>query len=569
MRIVISNLSILYVLLFSACNSTEDGIKAYNSLPKINIQSHSNGAILLEGRTENFYAIASDANNGPDELQVAWFQGSELVCDWAIPDAGGTSNCDITPEIQFSTIRAEVRDIDNGGGMAEINVVIDASFAPEVELISPVSERTYHEGELIPFTAIISDAEDRVEDLTVRWQSSIDGDVSIDTTPDSNGRISDFHTLSPGQHIIALSVSDTMNKSTQIEILVNVSDENALPSCAILQPNNNDISPVGQEIVFVGQVSDDDNLIESLQVTWTSDKDGELFSASPSATGETTFATSTLSANVHTITMEAEDPLGATCQSTIVYRVGSPPVIDSIDLSGLSVYTNDTIQATAIASDVDGDSLSYTWNWWVDDGTGAQIRQTSTTPINTDSLDGTLFFDKGDIIYVEVSVSDGSASASLQSSNIIVLNSAPFVYNVLISPIMPIAGVDDLECMYQATDADGDSITPVFLWLEDGVTTPYQTSTISSTLLHNGVTWECQVSATDGIDTSNVDVASVTIGANVPDAVGGSFCAAAGVNSNSSYTLSACVSDQSIVSGDSVNASYTMQFGSHIMFMLE
>ena len=104
-------------LIALACRSPDDGLKAYNSLPQISIQSHSDGSILLEGQTENFYALATDSNHSPDELEVAWFYGGELVCDWSVPDEGGSSNCDITPVSTESLIRAEVRDLKMRGAM--------------------------------------------------------------------------------------------------------------------------------------------------------------------------------------------------------------------------------------------------------------------------------------------------------------------------------------------------------------------------------------------------------------------------------------------------------------------
>lgn len=93
--------SLLLWISQSACRTDETSIKAYNALPNVSIQSHTDGTSVLDGLPETFYAVASDANHTADELSIAWFYGDDLVCDWAIPDEGGGSVCEITPRPQI------------------------------------------------------------------------------------------------------------------------------------------------------------------------------------------------------------------------------------------------------------------------------------------------------------------------------------------------------------------------------------------------------------------------------------------------------------------------------------
>ena len=54
--------------------------------------------------------------------------------------------------------------------------------------------------------------EDAPEDLIVSWTSSVDGQLSVDNLPNSDGEITDYIYLSEAQHAIELRVEDTSGK---------------------------------------------------------------------------------------------------------------------------------------------------------------------------------------------------------------------------------------------------------------------------------------------------------------------------------------------------------------------
>ena len=82
---------------------------------------------------------------------------------------------------------------------------------------------------LILFSAQISDNEDLPADLTAVWTSSVDGDLPVDATPDSDGMISDYGYLTEGQHVIELQVTDSSGKMTKEQIILQVGSENSSP----------------------------------------------------------------------------------------------------------------------------------------------------------------------------------------------------------------------------------------------------------------------------------------------------------------------------------------------------
>ena len=98
----------------------------------------------------------------------------------------------------------------------------------------------------------------------------------------------------------------------------------------------------------------------------------------------------------------------------------TPPVVDSVTLSPSTVYTNDTITATAVLSDNDSSqsgALTATYEWFVE---GASV-QSGT--LNT--LSGVSHFNRDDEVYVVVTPSDGvETGIQLQSSSLFVSNTA-------------------------------------------------------------------------------------------------------------------------------------------------
>lgn len=177
------------------------------------------------------------------------------------------------------------------------------------------------------------------------------------------------------------------------------------------------------------------------------------------------------------------------------------PVVDSVTLTPSTVYTNDTITATAVLSDADSSqsgSLTATYEWFVD---GSSVQNGSSNTLN-----GTTMFDRDQSVYVEATANDGVEGGSpVQSSAITVSNTAPVMTSVTVTPDPATAGQDDLTCDAVATDADGDAILYTYEWSDSsGVQqTMTEVSDVSDTFLATGLaedTWTCDVTPYDGTD---------------------------------------------------------------------
>ena len=140
----------------------------------------------------------------------------------------------------------------------EIEVIVNPTQPPQATIFSPQVNQTYYSDQLIAFSAHISDAEDDAADLSVQWSSALDGDLSLDTNPDTSGQIEDFAYLTQGEHAIKLTLTDTTGKVTTESVVISVRGDNMLPSCQISEPADGSSSVVGETIVFRALATDED-----------------------------------------------------------------------------------------------------------------------------------------------------------------------------------------------------------------------------------------------------------------------------------------------------------------------
>ena len=184
--------------------------------------------------------------------------------------------------------------------------------------------------------------------------------------------------------------------------------------------------------------------------------------------------------------------------SNILTVANTPPSISDVSIEPTDPATEDELVATVKARDVDRDTISYVYEWYVDG-----IKSSETSEI----LDGLSDFNKTDSVYVTVTPSDTEDGAPVSSNTVIVVNTPPLAPELVFNPPEP-TSEDDLVCEVdvQAPDLDLDAITYTFEWLQDGVpytgadTTTYTGDTIASGDWSEDETWVCLVTPNDGTD---------------------------------------------------------------------
>lgn len=193
---------------------------------------------------------------------------------------------------------------------AEVSTIsitlIDGVFsAPLVSISTPLSGGEYSYIDDITIKAQVSDAEDAVEDLTLVWTSSLDGELSANSANSSGLASVVLSNLSLGEHVITVTVtdSDELSASASISLFI----RSFSPELSIQAPENNAGFFPGSTVEFEVLVTDRENAVEELQIQWASDLDGILHNNSPNSDGISVFSTTTLSQGQHLISVTVTD----------------------------------------------------------------------------------------------------------------------------------------------------------------------------------------------------------------------------------------------------------------------
>ena len=186
------------------------------------------------------------------------------------------------------------------------------------------------------------------------------------------------------------------------------------------------------------------------------------------------------------------------------------PEVSNLQLSPNPVYTNDTISVLADIEDPDDDAYTIDYAWFVD---GVELSN-----ITTSTLDGEIFFNKGQEVYAQIRITDPFGTLVEDTESIIVSNRPPPAPEVSIIP-QNIYVDDDILCSVigQENDEDGDPITYLVEWEQNGTTFSNTSTSVltGDTIVASNTsfqdTWTCHVSSVDDDLDQSVSSVDITI----------------------------------------------------------
>ncbi len=503
----------LLPLLTSACQP-DQSLGTRNAAPEASITSHQAGDEVMEGSDVTLRGLVSDADHDATSLVATWFAGGSTACAAAAPGVDGTTSCETTLELGQETISLEVRDPLDASGAAIVELVIQANEAPTAAIVTPEPGGTYYSDQKITLEGIVGDAEDEAQDLLVWWESDLDGELDLDVEPSSDGTVSDATYLSEGEHFLTLGVLDSSGKSDSDDVIITVGPPNTAPSCAITAPESGAAGPEGETVIFEGQVSDPDIPANWLEVSWTSDKDGELGESQPDSSGAVALPVDSLSVGTHVVTMAAVDEIGGDCSAFVLYTVGTPPEITLEAPSTGDVYAQgDTVTFTArvVDSEDAASALGLSWVSSVDgefstqgaDSTG--LAQFTTSALSAGSHTLTATVTDSDELYATALVT-------------FTVNGLPTAPTVSLAPD-PATTADDLRVTIDSpsVDPEGATVSYAYSWYQDGVLSSASTSSVlPSSATSRGEAWRAVVTPSDATHSGAAGEASLSIGNSAP-----------------------------------------------------
>jgi len=476
--------------------TAEATISIQNSLPTVTDVLIGPDPVY-EGDSIAVTSTTLDADGDGVTLAYAWMVDGTLV------QSGDQSllTSDLFSKGQDVSVNVTPNDGADDGASVSSNSLAVANTPPVFTNISLDPSAVYTDSTLSCLPTGWYDADGDAEGYSYGW--TVDG-TSVGTT---NSLAASFFVKG---NVVVCSATANDGEEDGTSMSANSTVLNSAPTSSVPSITPTTAYAATDLVCTPGTSSDADGDTVTDIYSWT--VDGSLASG---ATGQVLpggggFFVGGNSVQCH-ITPNDGTTDGAVASSNTVTVSNSAPVISQAQIvtqrGDQSVYTDDVLSVVITATDDDGDSISFDYQWM----SGSLSLSTGST------LDGA-FFDYGEQVSVTVTPDDGIVSgASVTSTAVTVLNSPPSSPSIEITPSPALLGVDDLTCsvISVSTDADGDPVQYYFDWIDPNgsvVQSVGPTSALSDVLSASstyGGNWDCEVTPTDGLDDGQVASLSV------------------------------------------------------------
>jgi hypothetical protein len=423
-------------------------VGAPNSPPSCGITAPADGATARFGDELRFEATVADVDVPADWLQASWTSDVDGPLRDSTPTSAG--------EVVFSTsaLSAATHTItftatDEVGATCTDLVVVTVGQPPVLSVTAPTSGDTVNDGEPARFEATVSDADHPTTTLALRWESDVDGVFSTEGA-DAAGEIG-FWTdaLSPGPHLLTVRATDPDGLYDEQTLLLTVNEPPTAPVVGLGPSPATTVDTL--TATAAGSVDPDGSGPVTYAYAWF--EDGVRSGAS---TGSTFPAASTTKHRTYRVVVTPTDGtgFGPSGQAELTV-VNSAPALSGPTLSAATARVGETLTCAASATDADPSDTPTLRYAWQDGSTGPTYTLTSAD-------------DPGDVLTCTVTADDGDGGVTTGSVSASVLNTAPTVSGLSLSP-NPVYTNDTLTASATLADADGDALTVTYTWYVDGV----------------------------------------------------------------------------------------------------
>ncbi len=191
----------------------------------------------------------------------------------------------------------------------------------------------------------------------------------------------------------------------------------------------------------------------------------------------------------------------------------------------------------ATISDTDNDSITWHYQWYIND----------TENATTQTISNTSYF-KDDELICEIWADDGTVnSTKYNSTTLTILNSRPVITNVVIDP-SPAGNTDNLNVTYTYYDIDGDAeVNTYFQWyINDAENETVRYLTSGNTSLNDNVI--ISIKADDGADNSTwLNSTTLTIGDSANPVLHTHYMSATSGYTNVAFTIGINVTESNTI----------------------
>ena len=222
---------LVLVLLFATACGGPVGVSRLNSSPTVSIVAPQADELFRQGEGDiALIAQVFDSHDPPEDLTVHWSidGGAPLP---ATADADGIAATGVSPDTLSTGIHegvVTVTDLDGGTATAGVRFLIGGPLgAPSVAITAPDDGSTYLIQESVTFRGEASDVTTAPSDLSFRWESDLDGDLSGAVTAGGESLLL-AQGLQAGTHLITLTVTDDDGESGTDFVTVTLTEDDVV-----------------------------------------------------------------------------------------------------------------------------------------------------------------------------------------------------------------------------------------------------------------------------------------------------------------------------------------------------
>ncbi len=188
-----------------------------------------------------------------------------------------------------------------------------------------------------------------------------------------------------------------------------------------------------------------------------------------------------------------ESAASAAAAKSVAAAQNRAPEIASVTLRPADPGAGDRVTAEPDASDPDGDTLRFEFEWRLDDKRHAESGRVFTIPGGS----------KEAKIEVTVIASDGKSQSSPARASVWVSNRAPRITSLIVDPSTEVTVKDRITASARAEDPDDDFLEYTYTWLVNGRLTRQDGNELDPRHFKRGDRIEVEAVASDGEDESD------------------------------------------------------------------
>ncbi|BCM88811.1 hypothetical protein IAD21_00653 [Abditibacteriota bacterium] len=408
------------------------------------------------------------------------------------------------------TVTAVVSDGTSNSASVTSSPVTVGNTAPTIASAT-INQNSPQTNDTLTFT-VGTVADDDSDTLTLSYQWKKNGN-NINGQTGTSLNLATLGNGDKGNQIsVVVTVSDGTSSSSKESAAVTI--QNTAPVVSGITINQNAPKTNDTLTLTIGIQSDADN--DNLSTSYQWKKDGANISNQTGSSLDLSVLGNGDKGNKISVVVTLSDGTTSSSSESPQVTIGNTaPVVSGVSINQNTPKTNDTLTFTvATQTDDDGDPLTPSYQWRKN---GANINGQTGSSLNLAMADNG---DKGDKISVVVTLSDGTASASSESPQVTIGNSAPVVPSVAIDQSTPKTNDTLTFTVANPSDADNDPLTVSYQWQKNGDDINGQTgSSLNLATAGNGNKGDkisVVVTASDGTTSTSSESAQVTIGNTAP-----------------------------------------------------